>query len=115
MGGHDLTSRIPVVGVVAGPGWVSGGQWGQEAAPATTVAPTTTKPDPAVAACPNLDDDWSAALDQLALSRDERIVEAVKEMRKALAEDNPFDGEVGGLPTTEIQELVDACRAAGYL
>ena len=88
---------------------------GPGGSPATTVAPTTTKPDPAVAACPNLDDDWSAALDQLALSRDERIVEADKEMRKALAEDNPFDGEVGGLPTTEIQELVDACRAAGYL
>ena len=104
-----------LLGLLLAPVGCQGVNGGQEAAPATTVAPTTTKPDPAVAACPNLDDDWSAALDQLALSRDERIVEAVKEMRKALAEDNPFDGEVGGLPTTEIQELVDACRAAGYL
>jgi hypothetical protein len=88
---------------------------GQQAAPATTVAPTTTKLDPAEAACPKLDDDLPTAVDQLALSRDDRIVEAVKAFREAMAEDNPFDGEVGGLPTTEIQELVDACRAAGYL
>jgi hypothetical protein len=90
-----------------------GGQ--QQAAPTTTVEPTTTRPDPAEAACKVLEDDWEAAVDQMAISRDERIVEAVKDFRKALAEDNPFDGELGGLPATEIQELVDACRAAGYL
>jgi hypothetical protein len=83
-----------------------------QAAPATTttVPPTTTtRPDPAEEGCRTFSDDPGRAHELLLISRDERIVEAAK-----LLEESELQGPTGEM-VTAVQEIVRACRAAGYL
>jgi ABC-type transport system substrate-binding protein len=84
----------------------------------TTVAATsTTTPDPAQAACKDFYDSLGsgdtdqhyAAIQQLLISRDSRIVAAAKAVEVGTASD-----DITALPKA-MEELVRACQAAGFL
>jgi hypothetical protein len=92
----------------------------QAAAPTTT----TTAPDPATTACrehdPVLEErKGDAALEQLTLSRDSRIVAAAREVEDIL-QDRELDPDTTP-PDLDLEyakaelELARACKAAGYL
>jgi hypothetical protein len=102
-----------------------GNDGAQQAAP-TTSATTTTAPDPASTACrehrtelKERDKNRDAALDQLTLSRDSRIVAAAREVESIL-QDRALDPDA--IPAqldldyakAEL-ELARACKVAGYL
>jgi hypothetical protein len=75
---------------------------------ATTVAPTTTRPDPAEEGCRTLGADPSEAVPLLRLSSNERIAEAAKQL------DDAIDLGPTGELAKAVEEIVYACRAAGY-
>jgi hypothetical protein len=87
------------------------GDDGGQAAPtttATTVATTTTRPDPAEEGCRTLGADPSDAVPLLRLSSNERIAEAAKQL------DDAIDLAPTGELAKAVEEIVYACRAAGY-
>ena len=87
------------------------GDDGGQAAPtttATTVATTTTRPDPAEEGCRTLGADPSEAVPLLRLSSNERIAEAPKQL------DDAIDLGPTGELAKAVEEIVYACRAAGY-
>lgn len=81
------------------------------AATTTTVAPTTTKPDPAEAGCKQFGSDPFEAAELMLISRDSRIVDAVKEWKDANLEP---EGAISGRAVRAVEEIVAACIAAGY-
>jgi hypothetical protein len=120
-----VISRIAVLAVLLFLAACQGNDGGQQAAP-TTVAPTTTTPDPAVTACRehvNKVDLESQrvdiALDQLVLSRDSRIVVAAREV-ETIVQDRELDPDAIA-PNLDLEyanaelELARACKTAGYL
>jgi hypothetical protein len=97
-----------------------GNDQGQQAASTTTA----TTPDPASTACrehdPVLEErKGDAALEQLTLSRDSRIVAAAREVEDIL-QDRELDADAIP-PDLDLEyakaelELARACKAAGYL
>jgi hypothetical protein len=99
-----------------------GNDQGQQAAPTTT----TTTPDPASTACrehgselKERDSNKDAALEELTLSRDSRIVAAAREVEDILL-DRDLDSDTIP-PDLDLEyaqaelELARACKVAGYL
>jgi hypothetical protein len=116
-------SRVIVFGLVLLLAACQGNDGGSQAAP-TTIATTTTAPDPASTACRQTNMDIKArksdpALEQLTLSRDSRIVTAAREV-EAIIQDRELDPDA--VPADldleygqAVLELARACKAAGYL
>jgi hypothetical protein len=85
------------------------GEGGHAAPTTTTVASTTTtRPDPAEEGCRTLGADPSEAVPLLRLSSNERIAEAAKQL------DDAIDLGPTGELAKAVEEIVYACRAAGY-
>ena len=95
---------------------------GSEQAAATTTS--TTAPDPAATACRETNMDIKArksdaALEQLTLSRDSRIVAAATKVESIIQsrelESDPVPADLDLEYGNAVLELARACKTAGYL
>jgi hypothetical protein len=88
-----------------------GNDGGTQAITTSTSTTATTAPDPAVAGCRTAKEENPIdAIDQLVISRDERIVTAAKELERTTT---GFDLDLAA-QTRAVTEVVRACEAAGY-
>jgi hypothetical protein len=78
---------------------------------ATSTTTTTTIPDPASVGCKKFRDEPLDVVSMMVLSRDQRIVAAAKAYRDATAIGERLSGDF----SRAVQEIVEACTAAGYL